>query len=259
MLQLIAYLPEVIQHVTECRASVSGRVRCLYRAQKVGPVQSAFTFSLQDREPSAVVLFSGWLASCCQLLPGIRSSSCLWRQLVHSSSKESTYSSPRLEAALFALSPVQLLHSSRFCQDSLHVSSQGPIAGVRISEVSLGHTRNASKVAEAALSWRFRLPFTIRDLAIDLRPPGAHSSAKADKVSLTTNTSKANTPTASHKALLNTGLRLLLGILPNIPIRIKQLTVKQVSSNLGVMFPCTTASLMPWATSHRVLANPYLS
>lgn len=106
---------------------------------------------------------------------------------------------------------------------------QGPIADVRISEVSLGHTRNASKTAKAALSWQFRLPFTIRELVIDLRQPASHSSATASKPGAIKTSSRGTISLTSHKALLNTGLRLLLGILPNIPIRVKQLTLRQVS------------------------------
>lgn len=108
---------------------------------------------------------------------------------------------------------------------------QGPVADVRISEVSLGHTRNASKTAKAALSWQFRLPFTVRDLVIDIRQPAEHTSTTASKAAVKTS-SRGTTSLTSHKSLLNTGLRLLLGILPNIPIRIKQLTVRQVSGLL---------------------------
>lgn len=110
------------------------------------------------------------------------------------------------------------------------VHLQGPVADVRIREVSLGHTRNAAKTAQAALSWQFRLPFTVRDLVIDLRQSGAHSHADINQASATKKQSSPHAaPKPSHKALLNISLRLLLGILPNIPIRIKQLTIKQVS------------------------------
>ena len=107
---------------------------------------------------------------------------------------------------------------------------QGPVADVRIREVSLGHTRNATKTAQAALSWQFRVPFTVRDLVIELRQPATHSNAKAGQTSPAKKHRHSTTLKSGHKVLLNTGLRLLLGLLPNIPIRIKQLTVKQVSS-----------------------------
>ena len=46
---------------------------------------------------------------------------------------------------------------------------QGPIAHIWVSEVSLGHSRSAKKVARAALSWQFRVPFTVRNLTLELR------------------------------------------------------------------------------------------
>ncbi len=99
------------------------------------------------------------------------------------------------------------------------VSRQGPVAHIRISEVSLGRSRSATKVARAALSWQFRLPFTIRSLTVELRDSPA--PMQISKSSKSKSTSKAGS-----KLLLNSGLRLLLGVLPNIPVRIKQLTVK---------------------------------
>ena len=94
---------------------------------------------------------------------------------------------------------------------------QGPVAHIWISEVSLGHSRSATKVARAAMSWHFRIPFTIRDLTLELRNSPAISKRKPNLASKSKHGSKL---------LLNSGLRLLLGVLPNIPIRIKQLTVK---------------------------------
>ena len=108
---------------------------------------------------------------------------------------------------------------------------QGPIAQVCISEVSLGHSRSAKKVARAALSWQFRLPFTVRNLSIELR-----SSSAVNSTDTFVETKKAKGQPRSKllvkcsKILLNSSLRLLLGVLPNIPVRLKQLTVKhQVS------------------------------
>ena len=109
---------------------------------------------------------------------------------------------------------------------------QGPVAAVRITEVSLGHTRNATKTAQAALSWQFKVPFTIRDLVIELRQPVTHSNAKTGPTSPAKEHRHSTALKSGHKVLLNTGLRLLLGVLPNIPIRIKQLTIKQVSGIL---------------------------
>lgn len=97
---------------------------------------------------------------------------------------------------------------------------QGPIAHVWVSEVSLGHSRSAKKVARAALSWQFRVPFTVRNLTLELRNSLAGNSTDIHK-----QPSKGKRIQGS-KLLLNSCLRLLLGLLPKIPVRIKQLTVK---------------------------------
>ena len=82
------------------------------------------------------------------------------------------------------------------------------------------------------MSWQFRLPFTVRNLSLELR----HSSAM-DRTDTSTKTSKSRSKPRNKlllrgsKILLNSSLRLLLGVLPNIPVRIKQLTIKhQVST-----------------------------
>lgn len=107
--------------------------------------------------------------------------------------------------------------------------SQGPVSNIWISEVSLGHSRSAKKVARAALSWQFRVPFTVRNLTLELRNSlNVSSSDTLKKTSKRKQSSKLFLN--SSKLLLNNSLRLLLGVLPNIPVRIKQLTVKhQVS------------------------------
>lgn len=97
---------------------------------------------------------------------------------------------------------------------------QGPIAHIWVSEVSLGHARSAKKVAQAALSWQFRVPFTVRTLTLELR-----DSLAGNSTSIRKQPSKGKRIQGS-KLLLNSCLRLLLGLLPKIPVRIKQLTVK---------------------------------
>ena len=47
----------------------------------------------------------------------------------------------------------------------------------------------------------------------------------------------------SSKILMNSSLRLLLGVLPNIPVRIKQLTIKhQVSATQQLCFSSETTT-----------------
>ena len=118
------------------------------------------------------------------------------------------------ESLYFAKSPSSRCSCAYATMD---VDAQGPIAHVWISEVSLGHSRSAAKVARAAMSWQFRVPFTVRNLTVELRDGSVPSPKKPKPVS----NSKQ-----SSKLLLNSGLKLLLGVLPNIPVRIKQLIVK---------------------------------
>ncbi len=96
--------------------------------------------------------------------------------------------------------------------------------------MSLGRSRSAAKVAQAAMSWQFRLPFTIRSLTIELRdsPVAAKPSKK-----------QQNKRKPGSKILLNSGLRLLLGLLPKVPVRVKQLTVKHQ------VFCCPSLCLLP--------------
>ncbi|KAL0027199.1 hypothetical protein WJX77_002651 [Trebouxia sp. C0004] len=114
------------------------------------------------------------------------------------------------------------------CQ-GIHLQlAQGPLSHIWISEVSLGRSRSAAKVAQAAMSWQFRLPFTVRSLTIELRdsPVGAKSSKK-----------KQNKRRSGSKTLMNSGLRLLLGLLPKVPVRVKQLTVKHQATGFLLDIP----------------------
>lgn len=121
---------------------------------------------------------------------------------------------------------------------------QGPVAEVFISEVSLGHTRNASKAAQAALSWQFKLPFTVRNLTIELRQSIAAGKLTHAQVSPSHKHTRSSNSrfSATTKTLLNTGLRLVLSILPSIPIRVKQLVVKQV----GLLVRICLESCLTW-------------
>ena len=84
------------------------------------------------------------------------------------------------------------------------------------------------------MSWQFKLPFTVRSLTVELRDsPGRGKTSKHK-------TSKNKT---SSKLLLNSGLRLLLGVLPNIPVRIKQLTVKHQVHILACVLVYQTCTL----------------
>ena len=67
------------------------------------------------------------------------------------------------------------------------------------------------------MSWQFRLPFTIRNLTVELRNSSLPKKAKA---------AQRNNSKPGSKLVLNFALRLLLGVLPNIPVRVKQITVK---------------------------------
>lgn len=70
------------------------------------------------------------------------------------------------------------------------------------------------------MSWQFKLPFTVRALTVELRDSSVSTkTAKGKKHKIATGSKLA-------QLLLNSGLRLLLGVLPNIPVRVKQLTVK---------------------------------
>ncbi|KAL0030048.1 hypothetical protein WJX79_003167 [Trebouxia sp. C0005] len=114
------------------------------------------------------------------------------------------------------------------CQ-SIHLQlAQGPVSHIWISEVSLGRSRSAAKVAQAAMSWQFRLPFTVRSLTIELRdsPVAAKFTKK-----------KQNKQRSGSKILTNSGLRLLLGLLPKVPVRVKQLTVKHQATGFLLDIP----------------------
>ncbi|KAL0047867.1 hypothetical protein WJX82_001975 [Trebouxia sp. C0006] len=114
------------------------------------------------------------------------------------------------------------------CQGVHLQLAQGPVSHIWISEVSLGRSRSAAKVAQAAMSWQFRLPFTIRSLTIELRdsPVAAKPSKK-----------QQNKRKPGSKILLNSGLRLLLGLLPKVPVRVKQLTVKHQATGFLLDIP----------------------
>lgn len=85
------------------------------------------------------------------------------------------------------------------------------------------------------MSWQFRLPFTVRNLSVELRSsPAVNSTDTFVKTKKGRGPPKSKLLLKSSKVLLNSSLRLLLGVLPNIPVRIKQLTVKhQVSGDIA--------------------------
>lgn len=96
---------------------------------------------------------------------------------------------------------------------------QGPVASLRIEEVSLGRTKGAKKLynglARAAASARWRLPFMVRGVHVVLRnvPAEAKSSSRRR---------------ASWRGpRLFTGLlsQILLKLLPLVPVRIKDVTI----------------------------------
>ena len=118
------------------------------------------------------------------------------------------------------------------------------MARVHISEVSLGRSHTASKalqgVAKAASTRRFTVPFSIRGIRIELRD-AAEQQAGVRPVAPAANSSKHSAAgsqkprkqTAAIKLLTNGVLRIVVGLLPSIPLRIKdvqivhQVTVRQ--------------------------------
>ena len=118
------------------------------------------------------------------------------------------------------------------------------MARVHISEVSLGRSHTASKalqgVAKAASTRHFKVPFSIRGMRIELRDAaeqqaGVRPTAPAAK-SCKRNAAGNQTPrkqTGAIKLLTNSILRIVVGLLPSIPLRIKdveivhQVTVRQ--------------------------------
>ena len=96
---------------------------------------------------------------------------------------------------------------------------KGPVASLRIEEVSLGRTKGAKKLydglARAAASAKWRLPFMVRGVHIVLRIPSAQQKPHS-------RSSRAWTlPRLTSRLLAQT----LLGLLPFIPIRVKDIEV----------------------------------
>lgn len=105
---------------------------------------------------------------------------------------------------------------------------------VVIDEISLGRSKSpiklANKLATQHERIRFRLPFTVRGVEIKLRTAAAPNSSSPTlnepNAELQDANKAAKTTSINLGALAtNPALRLLLGILPSIPVRIKQLTV----------------------------------
>ena len=110
------------------------------------------------------------------------------------------------------------------------------MARVHISEVSLGRSHTASKalqgVAKAASSRHFKVPFSIRGMRIELRD-ATEQQAGMRPVATAANSSKhtaagSQNPrklTGAIKLLTNSALRVVVGLLPSIPLRIKDVEV----------------------------------
>ena len=130
------------------------------------------------------------------------------------------------------------------CSSRLPSCVQGPVAHVHISEVSLGRSNTASKalqgVAKAASTRHFKVPFSIRGMKIELRD-AAEQQAGVRPVAPAANSSKHSAAGSQKprkqmgviKLLTNSVLRIVVGLLPSIPLRIKdvevvhQVTVRQ--------------------------------
>ncbi len=96
---------------------------------------------------------------------------------------------------------------------------QGPVASLRIEEVSLGRTKGAKKLydglARAAASAKWRLPFMVRGVHIVLR--AAPNQQKPP--------SKATRLWEMPKLVSRILAQILLSLLPFIPVRIKDIEV----------------------------------
>ncbi|KAK9868095.1 hypothetical protein WJX84_001601, partial [Apatococcus fuscideae] len=116
--------------------------------------------------------------------------------------------------------------------------TKGPVALVTIDEVSLGRSKSpiklANKLATQHDGLRFRLPFTVRGVKIVLRRSKLPASsedvpgAQQDGAALASGHQQQHAKSESIKfgaAVINSALRLLLGILPSIPVRVKQLSI----------------------------------
>lgn len=129
--------------------------------------------------------------------------------------------------------------------------AQGPVALVTIDEVSLGRSKSpiklANKLATQHDGLRFRLPFTVRGVKIVLRRSKLPASsedvpgAQQDGAALASGHQQQHAKSESIKfgaAVINSALRLLLGILPSIPVRVKQLSIVHEvgQSNMGAQF-----------------------
>lgn len=142
-----------------------------------------------------------------------------------------------------AAPPLQLSRSTHL-HGSDHLPSyvQGPVARVHISEVSLGRSHTASKalqgVAKAASTRHFKVPFSIRGVRIELRDaaeqqagmrlaaPAANSSKHSAAGS-----QKPRKQNGAIKLLINSVLRIVVGLLPSIPLRIKDVEVVHQVTN----------------------------
>ena len=137
------------------------------------------------------------------------------------------------------------------------------MASVTIDEISLARSKSpiklANKLATQHERIRFRLPFTVRGVHVTLRAAGTSDSIKHMQNEPNTGASDGQQAARSKASNLgafatNPALRFLLGILPSIPVRVKQLTIlhkvqvhrpAQIWSNQG-----SPAAVMPTPQSH---------
>lgn len=114
---------------------------------------------------------------------------------------------------------------------------KGPIASLRIEEVSLGRTKGAKKLydglARAAASAKWRLPFMVRGVHIVLRTASSQQKPPSKG-------SRAwSLPRLTSRLLAQT----LLSLLPFIPIRVKDVEViHEVSCHLHLPGQATRES-----------------
>ena len=137
------------------------------------------------------------------------------------------------------------------------------MASVTVDEISLARSKSpiklANKLATQHERIRFRLPFTVRGVHVTLRAAGTSDSIKHmqnEPITVASEGQQAAKPKASNLGAFatNPALRFLLGILPSIPIRVKQLTIlhkvelhspAQIWSNQG-----PPAAVMPAPQRH---------
>ena len=112
---------------------------------------------------------------------------------------------------------------------------QGPVAEIRVAEVSLGRSRQLVKTArnawQAAVSLSPHLPLNIRGVVLVLRSPAAAAAAAAG-ISVPQARPKQRQKRPSSFGALATrlavqaGTKLVFSVVPAIPIRMKQVVVQ---------------------------------